>query len=330
MLQRQLGQNKLNVGAIGLGCWSFAGAYGPTDLKESHATLTRALDLGVNFLDTANVYGHGVSEQAIGSFIKDTPHKFKIATKGGIKRLPGETTRTFDNEAGYLRSELEKSLKNLNVDYVDLYYIHRREPERPIEEVAETLAGFVNEGKIGGFGFSEISPGSLRRAHAVHPVSAVQSEYSLWTRQPELGMVQACRSLGVTFVPFSPVGRGIFSISAPDSSSFGKSDFRKNNPRFLEPDYSLNIKALEAFKAFAADHGWTPAQLALAWILHQDDYIIPIPGTRSVAHLEENAAAANIKLSADNLQEIDRLLPIGFAYGDRYSEAQSFGAERYC
>ena len=216
METRKLGQDAPSVGKIGLGCWSFAGAYGPTDQAESHATLARALELGIDFLDTANVYGNGVSEEVVGAFIKDHPGRFKIATKGGIHRPPETNQRTFDNSPDHLRAALDASLKRLGVDYVDLYYIHRREPARPIEDVMETLVRFKEEGKIGGIGFSEISPTSLRRAHAVHPVMAVQSEYSLWTRQAELGMVQATKELGITFVPFSPLGRGISRASRPD------------------------------------------------------------------------------------------------------------------
>jgi aryl-alcohol dehydrogenase-like predicted oxidoreductase len=318
------------VGAVGLGCWSFAGAYGPTNESESHATLARALDLGVDFLDTSNVYGNGVSEQVIGSFVKDHPDRFRIATKGGIHRPPGTTTRTFDNSPEHLRQALEKSLQDLNVDCVDLYYIHRREPGRPIEDVMDTLVRFKQEGKIKGIGFSEIAPSSLRRAHAVHPVMAVQSEYSLSTRLPELGMVQTCQELGVAFVPFSPVGRGLFAAEAPDPATFGKLDFRKNNPRFNAPDYGCNLAAVAPFKAFAADMGVTSSQLAIAWVLHQGEHLIPIPGTRIAAHLEDNAEAASLSLSSAQLAEIERILPRGFAHGDRYSEAQLAGAERYC
>lgn len=315
---------------IGLGCWSFAGAYGETDQAESHRTLARALDLGIDFLDTANVYGNGVSEEVIGAFIKDHPRRFKIATKGGIMRAPGTMERVFDNSPKHLRSALEASLKRLGVEHVDLYYVHRREQARPIEEVMATLVRFKDEGKIGGIGFSEISPSSLRRAHAVHPVMAVQSEYSLWSRQPDLGMLQTTEALGVAFVPFSPLGRGIFATNSPKPESFGKLDFRKNNPRFVEPNFGLNLDALTPFKAFAADKMVSPAALALAWVLQRGEHLIPIPGTRSVDHLEENSAATAITLSADDLAEIDRLLPPGFAHGDRYSETQQAGAERYC
>jgi len=330
MMRRQLGAGGPLVSAIGLGCWSFAGAYGPTDMAESHRTLARALDLGIDFLDTANVYGNGVSEEVIGAFIKDHPGRFTIATKGGIMRRPDTNERAFDNSPEHLRNVLEGSLKRLGVEYVDLYYIHRREPARPIEDVMATLVRFKEEGKIGGIGFSEISPTSLRRAYAVHPVMAVQSEYSLWTRQPDLGMVQTTKALGVAFVPFSPLARGMFSTKPPVPAEFGKMDFRKNNPRFLEPNFSDNLKVLEPFKELAAAKKATPAELALAWVLQQGEHLIPIPGTRSPEHLEEHARAADLEISAEDLAEIDRLLPSGFAFGHRYSDDQQIGAEHYC
>ncbi|MCP5370929.1 MAG: aldo/keto reductase [Hyphomicrobiales bacterium] len=330
MQTRRLGRDGPLVGAIGLGCWSFAGSYGPTTAAESHATLARALDLGVTFLDTSDVYGHGESERVIGAFIKDHPHRFTIATKGGIRRKPGETARTFDNSPDYLRQALEQSLRNLGVEHVDLYYIHRREAERPVEEVMEALVRFKEEGKIGGMGFSEVSPTTLRRAAAVHPVTAVQSEYSLWTRLPDLGMVQCCRDLGTAFVPFSPLGRGILTGDLPDPATFGKLDFRRPNPRFQEPNFARNVAAVAPFKALAADLGTTPARLALAWVLSRGDHLIPIPGTRSADHLADDAGAADLDLSADTLAEIERILPPGFAFGDRYSENQWVGAERYC
>jgi len=329
MHKRQLGTDGPQVGAIGLGCMSFGGFYGPTDEAESHATLARALELGCDFLDTSNVYGAGLSERVMGSFIAQHPGQFKIATKAGIRRTP-EKGRFFDNSPEHLREALEASFQRLGVDYVDLFYIHRRETDRPIEEVMETLVALKQEGKIGGIGFSEISPASLRRAHAVHPVMAVQSEYSLWTRLPELGMLQTCKELGVTFVPFSPVARGMLTDTPPDPKAFSDDDFRKRNPRFMEPNFSYNEAQIKKFRAYAHELGLSTAALAMAWILNQGDHLVPIPGTRSAEHLEDDLAAADRKLSAAELAHIETLLPVGFAHGDRYNEAQNIGPERYC
>ena len=328
MKTRQLGKGGPQVGAVGLGCMSFAGFYGETDLVTSHDTLDAARDLGIDFLDTAELYGLGQSEEIMGSYFKANPgHGFKIATKGGIMVKP---TRHFNNSEAALRAALEGSFKRLGVDYVDLYYIHRREQNRPIEEVVETLATFIKEGKIGGFGFSEIAPASLRRAHEVHPVTAVQSEYSLWTRQPEMGMLQTCKELGVAFVPFSPVARGMFADQFPDPATFADTDFRKSQPRFAPENFAANCAILEKFKAFCATRGWSPAGAAIAWTLDRGDHTIPIPGTRTRAHLEQLAAGDNIEFSDEDRAEIDRILPVGWAHGDRYSDAQIVGVERYC
>ncbi|MCQ8781783.1 aldo/keto reductase [Mangrovibrevibacter kandeliae] len=327
MQQRTLGHGGPQVGAVGLGCMSFAGVYGGTDLAESHRTLAAALELGVTHLDTALIYGNGLSEEVIGAFIKDHPGRFSIATKGGIRTQP---TRSFDNSEAYLRDCLEGSLRRLGVEHVDLYYIHRRDQTIPIEEVTGTLSRFVEEGKIGGIGYSEIAPASLERAAAVHPVRAVQSEYSLWTRLPELGMLQACARLGTAFVAFSPVGRGIFGETPLDPSAFSDKDFRKNNPRFVEPNYSANEAFVARLRDYARSRGWSVAALAIAWTLAKWEHVISIPGTRSPEHLAVDASAADIALTAEDLAAIDAILPPGFAHGDRYSDAQALGPERYC
>lgn len=330
MKQRQLGQNGPMVGAIGLGCMSFAGFYGACDIKTAHATLAKAHEIGMTHLDTAKIYGDGVSENVIGAFLKDNPDKqFSIATKGGINTTP---PRGFDNSSEYLTECLDGSLKRLGVDHVDLYYIHRRDQNIPIEDVMETLVKFIDQGKIGSIGFSEISPASLERASAVHPVAAVQSEYSLWTRQPELGIIQACKRLGTTFVPFSPVGRGMLTDHAAnlDVNAFADKDFLRANPRFTEPNFSANQNKLNYFRAYAADKNVSTAGLALAWNLAQDDHLIPIPGTRTIDHLLQCAEGAEINLSEDELAEIEDILPVGFAHGGRYSEQQKSGPEDYC
>ncbi|MEP3279904.1 MAG: aldo/keto reductase [Stappiaceae bacterium] len=330
MKKRNLLSDGKYVSEIGLGCMSFAGFYGATTEQEAHATLAACLDLGIDFLDTANIYGNGLSETIIGTFLKGDADKFTIATKASIWRNPETGERGINNDPQHLRSELEKSLERLGVEHVGLYYIHRRDPAFEIEEVMETLLALKAEGKIGGIGFSEIAPSSLRRAAAVGPVDAVQSEYSLWTRLPELGMIQTCAELGVTFVPFSPVGRGVFASTALDPTRFGDQDFRKNNPRFTEPNFSFNMRQIERFKTYAADQGTTPIALALAWCLAKGDHLIPIPGTRITAHLKECAAGSAFNMTDQIMAEIETILPIGWAHGDRYTPDQRKPAEGYC
>ncbi|PWV98827.1 aryl-alcohol dehydrogenase-like predicted oxidoreductase [Hoeflea marina] len=315
------------VGAIGLGCMSFGGPYGPTTEAECFRTLARAHDLGVTHLDTANIYGNGVSEQTIGAYIARSGHEFVIATKAGIINQP---VRRYDNSEAHIRSSLEDSLRRLGREHVELFYIHRREADRPIEEVMETLARLKQEGKIGAIGLSEVSPGTLERAQAIHPVAAVQSEYSLWTRLPDLGLIRACETYGTAFVAFSPVARGMLTGRIPDPRDFADTDFRKASPRFIEPNYSLNLKRIQAFNAFARDTGRSPAALAIAWVLHRTGAAIPIPGTRTAEHLEEDVAAADMVLTASDIATIEELLPVGFAHGDRYSDRQASGPERYC
>lgn len=329
MKQRRLGKDGPMVGEIGLGAMSFAGAWGPTDEATSHRTLDKALALGVTHIDTALIYGPHTSETIIGNYLKKSAEgrkRFSIATKGGIQPEPRATI----NDAKFLRSCLEGSLKRLGVEHVDLYYIHRRDWSVPIEEVMHTLVSFKSEGKIGGIGFSEISPASLERAVKVHPVRAVQSEYSLWTRLPELGMLQACKKHGVAFVAFSPVARGVLTDAPPDPAQFPANDFRKAMPRFTEPNFSMNMDKIASFRDFATSRGWRTSTLANAWLLHQGEHIIPIPGTRTPEHLAEDAAASDIHLSTDDLATIETLLPVGFAHGNRYSDAQQAASELYC
>ena len=327
MQQRKLWKNGPEVGAIGLGCMSFAGPYGKVDEAQAHRILAAALDHGVTHLDTAVLYGGGVSENYIGSFIRDNGNRFTIATKAGIVTKP---ERRFDNTAAYLRDSVEASLKRLGLEHIELFYLHRRQQEIPIEEVMGTLVELKEEGKIGAIGLSEIAPYTLRRAAAVHPVAAVQNEYSLWTRLPELGLLQACAELGTSFVAFSPVGRGIFSSGMPVIEELGENDFRRSNPRFAEPNYSLNKAIVSKFNDYATSQGMAPATMANAWVLSRGENIIAIPGTKSPEHLAENAKAGDVVLTEAQLAEIERLLPVGFAYGDRYSDRQSNGPERYC
>ena len=327
MHKRQLGAGGPMVSAIGLGCMSFGGIFGATDEAASQRCLDAAYDNGIDFLDVANIYGMGVCESVIGRFLKRRKPQVTLATKASIVNGP---PRRFDNSENHLRAELEGSLNRLGVDHVDLFYIHRREEGRPIEEVVGTLKRLIDEGKIGGYGLSEIAPGTLRRAHAEHPCRAVQNEYSLWTRQPELGLIQTCAELGVAFIPFSPLARGVFGAPPVDSARLPANDFRLTIPRFKDPDWSLNQTRLAAFRAFCADRGWTVPATALAWVLDQGPHLIPIPGTRTAENLMAWVDASDISFTDADRAEIARLLPVGFAYGDRYGHDQASMVERYC
>ena len=333
MKKRKLGGNGTLVSAIGIGAMSFSDFYGPTNTEKSHAILSKALDLGIDHIDTANVYGSGLSEKRIGSFLKDQGAGknglFKIATKAGIARSD-DGHRYFDNSPEHLRSELDKSLTRLGVEQVELFYVHRRDQNHPIEDVTSALAELVKSGKIKQFGFSEIAPSSLQLAAHVHPVGAVQSEYSLSTRSPELGLVQKTREVGASLVAFSPVGRSLLTDNPHSFEHFRSLAFTKENPRFLEPNYSRNIAATDRFRQCAREMGHKAASLAVAWLLHRGEHILPIPGTRSVSHLEELAAGVDISLSESDLQAIETCLPIGWACGDRYSADQWIGPEKYC
>jgi aryl-alcohol dehydrogenase-like predicted oxidoreductase len=327
MKQRQLGAGGPMVSAIGLGCMSFGGIFGPTTKEESFRCLDSAVDHGITFLDTANIYGMGLSETVMGEWIALRKPNIQIATKASIV---GGPDRRFDNSASHLRAELHGSLKRLGTDHVDLFYVHRREEARPIEEVVQSLKALIDEGLIGGYGLSEIAPGTLRRAHAVHPCRAVQNEYSLWSRQPELGLIQTCADLGTAFVPFSPLARGAFGCLPIDPAALPADDFRLQIPRFHQPDWGLNLIKLTAFRALAADFGHTAPALAMAWVLDQGPHLIPIPGTRSAAHLADWATADSLTMTPDLRAAIAGLLPVGWAHGDRYGPDQASTVERYC
>lgn len=330
MEKRALGANGPLVSSVGIGAMSFSNMYGPTSEAESHAILDTALELGIDHLDTANIYGMGVSESAIGSWLKSRgENPFTIATKASITK-DAEGNRCYDNSAAHLEAELDGSLNRLGLEAVDLFYIHRRDTRFEIEEVTETLTGLIRKGKIKAFGYSEIAPSSLRRAQAVHPVAAVQNEYSLSTRAPELGLVQACAELGTALVAFSPVGRGLLTDTPPDPARIADSGFLANNPRFVEPSLSANLKYIAAFQALAAEMGTSAAALAIAWVLRQGEHVIAIPGTRSVAHLKELAAGGELALSDSDMARIEELLPVGWCHGDRYTAALWDGPERYC
>ncbi len=335
MRRRALGAGGPEVSVVGIGAMSFAGVYGHATEAEAHAVLEAALDLGIDHIDTSNIYGNGLSERMIGSFLarqgKAGAGMFRIATKGGITSDPATGARRHDNSRAHLAAELDGSLKRLGVETVDLYYVHRRDPDLPIEEVTETLASFVRAGKIRAFGFSEIAPSSLGRAAAVHPVAAVQSEYSLATRLPELGLIQKCAALGTTLVAFSPVGRGVLTDHPPSREAIAASGFLATAPRFADTEnYAANLIAVARLQALAADMGTSTAALAIAWVLHRAPGSVTIPGTRSVAHLRELCAGADLALSDADLARIEEALPVGWANGDRYSHAQWVGPEMYC
>ncbi|MEX2520876.1 MAG: aldo/keto reductase [Paracoccaceae bacterium] len=331
MKKRALGRDGPLVGAVGYGAMSFSDFYGPSTEEGSFKVLDACLELGVDHIDTSNVYGMGRSETWIGAWLKRRggANPFTIATKGGISRS-ADGVRGFDNSRAHLEGELEKSLKRMGVEAVDLYYVHRREAALPIEEVAETMAALVKSGKAKAIGFSEIAPSSLRRAHAVHPVAAVQSEYSLATRSPELGLVQTCAELGVALVAFSPVARAMLTDRPHLAAAAADLAFLKTNPRFQAPNLAANLMVTDRFRALAADMGRPAASLAIAWLLHQGEHILPIPGTRSTTHLREVVEGAEIALNAEDIARIEAVLPIGWAHGDRYAAAQWEGPERYC
>lgn len=306
---------------------SFAKFYGPTRRDTSLETLQRALDLGITHLDTAIAYGDGYSEDIVGEFTSTNPGRFHVATKCGIIVQP---TRHFNNKRDYVRSALEDSLKRLRTDRIDLFYLHRRDPKVPIETAMETMAELVAEGLIASIGLSEVAPATLERASKVHHVAAVQSEYSLWTRLPELGLIQACERLGTALVAFSPVGRGIFSDDALDPATFGEYDFRRHNPRFSHEHFPANAVKVDELRAWCRERGWSIAAVAVAWGLARSSAIISIPGTRSAAHLEQLATADDIHLGPSELAAINAIMPPGWAHGTRYSEAQNVGPEQYC
>lgn len=332
MQKRQLGRGGPLVHPIGIGAMSFSDFYGATSEAASHAVLDAAMEAGVSHIDTANVYGMGGSEAVIGRYLKARPEArghFSIATKGAIRRRADGRGSYFDNSAAHLEAELDASLARLGVEAVDLYYVHRRDPDVPIEEVTGTLAGLVAKGKTRAIGYSEIAPTSLRRAHAVHPVAALQSEYSLWTRGPELGLVQTCAELGVALVAFSPVGRSMLTDNPLGWDAVQDIAFLKGNPRFMEPNYSANVAAGAPFRALAREMGIPAAGLATAWLLARGEHVLPIPGTRSVGHFYEILQGVRV-LTPEEMSAIEAALPVGWAHGDRYSAVQWTGPERYC
>ncbi len=317
MDHRTLGRDGLDVSALGLGCMGMSEFYGPADDEQSIATIHRAIDLGVTLLDTADMYGPFKNEQLIGAAIADRRDAVVLATKFGIVREEGKPRRV-DSTPEYARRACEASLRRLAVDHIDLYYMHRRNPDVPIEESVGGMAELVDEGKIRHIGLSEVSADTLRKACAVHPIAALQSEWSLWTRGIEAEIVPVARELGVGIVPYSPVGRGFLTGAYASINDLSKDDFRRYNPRFQGDNLQANLKLVARVREIADDVGCSPVQLALAWLLHQGDDVVPIPGTKRVRYVEENCEAAEISLSADHLGALDEAAPVGVAAGERY------------
>ena len=318
MQTRTLGRSGLTVSALGLGCMGMSEFYGASDDEQSIATIHRALDLGVDFLDTSDVYGPHTNERLVGRAIADRRDGVVLATKFGIVRDPDDpSSRGVNGRPEYVRSACEGSLQRLGIDHIDLYYQHRVDPDTPIEETVGAMGELVAEGKVRYLGLSEASPDTLRRGNAVHPISALQTEYSLWTRDPEDGVLDACRELGVGFVAYSPLGRGFLTGAIKTVDDLADDDFRRSTPRFQGENFQRNLDLVTKVEELAAAKGVTPAQLALAWVLAQGDDIVPIPGTRRIGRLEENVGALDVELTPDDLAEISAALPEGL--GDRYS-----------
>ena len=314
----------LMVSKLGLGCMGMSEFYGARDDAQSMETLNRALDLGVSFFDTAETYGLGHNETLIGRLIAERgTDAVTVATKFGIRREPGAYARGISNDPVYVREACENSLKRLGTDHIDLYYIHRIETDRPIEEPMGELSKLVDEGKIGHIGICEASPHTLRRAHAVHPLTALQTEYSLWTREPETEIFAVCKELNIGFVPYSPLGRGFLTGAISSVQDLAEDDFRRANPRFKDGNLESNSGLLNSIQKMAAQKDCTPAQLALAWVLKQRDVfginMAPIPGTKRIAYLEQNVTALSVELTEDELNQLNRLVPMGAAIGERYT-----------
>ncbi len=321
MKTRRLGRNGPVVSAIGLGCMGMSEFYGPRDEGEAFATIHRALDRGLNFIDTADVYGPFTNEELVGRAVRGRRREVFLATKFGILRSADPAYRGICGRPDYVRSACEASLKRLGVEVIDLYYQHRVDPEIPIEETVGAMALLVQEGKVRFLGLSEAGPNTLRRAAAVHPITALQSEYSLWTREHEDGSLPVCRELGIGFVAYSPLGRGFLAGTIEKPEDLAADDFRRTNPRFEEENFRKNLAVAGLLKQMAAQKGCTAAQLALAWVLDRGEDVIPIPGTKRRRWLEENIAALDVILTAEDRLRLETIAPKGVAAGERYGEA---------
>ncbi len=323
MIMRKLGNQGLSVSELGLGCMGMSEFYGTGDEAESIATIHRALDLGVTLIDTADMYGYGANEKLVGKAIANRRDQVVLATKFGIQRSEDNSIRGINGSTGYVHQACDASLQRLGIDYIDLYYLHRVDPKVPIEETVGAMAELVQQGKVRYIGLSEAGAATIRRAYAVHPITALQSEYSLWSRDPEDEVLPTLRELGIGFVAYSPLGRGFLSgkITSPDD--LAADDYRRSSPRFQGENFYKNLQLVERVKEIAAEKGVTPCQLALAWLLAQGDDIVPIPGTKRRVYLEENVAATNITLTQAEIDRIDQVAPKNIAAGDRYPDMSS-------
>ena len=320
MNYRQLGRSNLRVATVGLGCMGMSDFYGPRDDAESLATIHRALDLGVNFLDTSDAYGPHKNEELVGRAIRDRRDQVVLATKFGIVRGT-DGSRSISGKPKYVRSACEASLKRLGIDAIDLYYQHRVDANTPIEETVGAMARLVEEGKVRTLGLSEANAQTIRRACKVHPIAALQTEYSLWSRDPEDELLNVCKELGITFVAYSPLGRGFLTGEIKKFDDLAPDDFRRLSPRFQGENFQKNLELVERIRKIAAEKGCTASQLALAWVIARGEHIVTIPGTKRIKYLEENAAADAIRLSAEDLARIDEIAPRGVAAGERYPAA---------
>lgn len=318
----------LTVSALGLGCMGMSEFYGEADDAENLRTLDRALDLGVTFYDTADMYGPFRNEELLGRWLTGKRDRVVLATKFGFRRDPNDpAARGVDGRPEYVRQAAEASLGRLKTGHIDLYYLHRVDPRTPIEDTVGAMADLVRAGHLRALGLSEVSPETLRRANAVHPIAAVQSEYSLWTRDPEGpgGVLETCRDLGVGFVPYSPLGRGFLTGQIRSPEDFAPDDYRRHSPRFQGENFGRNLDLVREVERLAAGKGCTPSQLALAWVLAQGDDLVPIPGTKRVKYLEENLGALDVILTPDDLARIDAIFPAGAASGERYADMSHVG-----
>jgi aryl-alcohol dehydrogenase-like predicted oxidoreductase len=322
MQTKPLGSQGINASALGLGCMGMSDFYGSRNDEESTKVIQHAYELGINFFDTADMYGPYTNEVLVGKAIRPFRKECILATKFGIVRDPNDSSRRGVNgKPEYVRSSCENSLKRLNVEVIDLYYLHRKDPDTPIEDTVGAMSQLVKEGKVRGIGLSEVNADTLRRAHSVHPITALQSEYSLWTREPEDDILNTCRELGIAFVAYSPLGRGFLTGQIKRFEDFEPGDYRRFSPRFQGENFDKNLQLVRKIETMATNKGCTSSQLALAWVMAQGDYIFPIPGTKHIKYLEENVGALDISLSEEELKEIDSIAPKGVAAGSRYPES---------